>query len=1045
MKTSTIMFVPLLAAATLASSSRAQTTGTIEGAVLDALTRKPVADAVVVAQSPSLQGEQTVVTDATGRFTISLLPVGTYSLTVQRDAYEPFTERAALAVQPGRTVDVKLSIAPASIAGAEIVVRAARSAIDVGTVQSGGVVTGAQMQLVPYGRTQRNFDAVISSVPGVVGDKYGFAMRGSGSPEGNYLIDGLNVTDPSLGTMGTTLLQDFVQEVEVKTGGYQAEYGRSSSGIVNVVTKSGGNVVHGSVFFNWSPIELPRRTVLISGTTIGVDEKPLYSLDFGGEIGGPLVGDRVWFFAGFAPQLGSLYEDRVIEARVDSGDGQPVVDANGAPVVHEVARKRYSQTTRTLQFAGKLTWLATENHTISLAAHGNPTTTRGALGPLSGSEGAFLWEEHTGSTDAVLHYGGKFFAKTMLVESTLGYYRQLGNPTSPSVQPIAVDGASSDLLRDTPRINWTVTRNLLDPAFQDATTPDYQRNLAACAVQANGFDPCPVTGYSTGGVGFRLTQRELERLSAALKLTSFFKAGGHHQLKYGVDAAFDRLSRQFGISGAARANELGDGTFDVTRFGREDPNHPGYPLPDPAQPGHLAGERPRNLTRNRSFAFFVQDTWAVFDRVVLDVGIRGEKQLMYVDAGSLDSQGNPISAPRIELFNVMPRVGILYDLTGRGLSKVYASYGRFYELVPLDIASALTDGVSATVEYLVDPTRCSPPPGVAHAQDPRFCTVLAPGAGAPFSFYGRSPGDPVDRKLQGQYVDEFQGGVQYQAVRDVVVAVDYVHRNVGRAIEDVSPDNGQTFVVTNPGEPGKVGYQQATGTGVTVFVPQPRRVYDGISLSVRKSFSHNYLVSASYTYSALRGNYPGLFNSDSFSPNATSDFDIAALMRNRDGPLPDDVPNSFKVDAGYVFELSPKTTLQLGASVRADEGRPINYLGTDSFGNTGEVFILPRGSAGRLPWLWQIDVRAAATVRLGSAYAATFSVDALNLTDNRVATAVDENYTLDAMNPILGGSVRDLIYLRNTAGKPVVVNPSFRNATAYQLPLSVRFGARLSF
>jgi hypothetical protein len=282
-------------------------------------------------------------------------------------------------------------------------------------------------------------------------------------------------------------------------------------------------------------------------------------------------------------------------------------------------------------------------------------------------------------------------------------------------------------------------------------------------------------------------------------------------------------------------------------------------------------------------------------------------------------------------------------------------------------------------------------------------------------------------------------------VRDVVVAVDYVHRNVGRAIEDVSPDNGQTFVVTNPGEPGKVGYQQATGTGVTVFVPQPRRVYDGISLSVRKSFSHNYLVSASYTYSALRGNYPGLFNSDSFSPNATSDFDIAALMRNRDGPLPDDVPNSFKVDAGYVFELSPKTTLQLGASVRADEGRPINYLGTDSFGNTGEVFILPRGSAGRLPWLWQIDVRAAATVRLGSAYAATFSVDALNLTDNRVATAVDENYTLDAMNPILGGSVRDLIYLRNTAGKPVVVNPSFRNATAYQLPLSVRFGARLSF
>src|SRR5207237_7691830 len=116
---------------------------------------------------------------------------------------------------------------------------------------------------------------------------------------------------------------------------------------------------------------------------------------------------------------------------------------------------------------------------------------------------------------------------------------------------------------------------------------------------------------------------------------------------------------------------------------------------------------------------------------------------------------------------------------------------------------------------------------------------------------------------------------------------------------------------------------------ITVRFPRPRRVYDAITLSVRKSFSQNYLFSASYTYSSLRGNYPGLFNADSLDPNQTSDFDLVSLLPNRDGPLPDDVPNSFKVDGAYVHELSPRMALQLVADLRADQGKPINHLGAD--------------------------------------------------------------------------------------------------------------------
>jgi len=388
-------------------------------------------------------------------------------------------------------------------------------------------------------------------------------------------------------------------------------------------------------------------------------------------------------------------------------------------------------------------------------------------------------------------------------------------------------------------------------------------------------------------------------------------------------------------------------------------------------------------------------------------------------------------------------VGVLYDFTGRGLSKVYGSYGRFYELVPLNVVSSSFHSSGSRVDHVGAPGTCAPPAGAVLPQDPRFCALVVPQTGPAFTFWGRQADEFIAPNTQGQYVDEFQAGTQYQVVRDVVVGVDYVHRSIGRVIEDVSTDNGQTYFVTNPGEPGKPGYQTSIPPGY--YFPRPRRLYDAITLSVRKSFSQNYLLSASWTYSSLRGNYPGLFSRDSLDPNITSEFDLAPLMLNRDGRLPGDVSNSFKLDAGYVFELSSRTRLQLGGSLRAEQGQPINYLGADPLYGQSEVFILPRGSGGRLPWLWQVDVRMAATYRLGGPYAATLSLDIFNLTNNRAAIEVDEDYTLDLVSPIVGGTVRDLRNLKTAAGAPVTVNPSFRKPTAYQLPLSGRLGVRLSF
>src|SRR5690349_17359001 len=141
----------------LALPAAAQTTGTLSGQVVDANSQQPVGDAVVIAQSPALQGEQTAVTDATGAFEITLLPAGTYALSVQREGYQPFTQ-GGLTVRLDRTIKVKLSLVPDTLQEKTVEIIAVRPNIAVTTTQQGGSISKEQMNLVPYGRNGRTFD-----------------------------------------------------------------------------------------------------------------------------------------------------------------------------------------------------------------------------------------------------------------------------------------------------------------------------------------------------------------------------------------------------------------------------------------------------------------------------------------------------------------------------------------------------------------------------------------------------------------------------------------------------------------------------------------------------------------------------------------------------------------------------------------------------------------------------------------------------------------------------------------------------------------------
>src|SRR5215207_3196976 len=246
-----------LVAGLLYGSAAYAQSGVITGTVSDASTKQPVADVVVTATSPTVPGEQVVVTDAAGRYRIPQLPAGNYSLRFEKESFQPYS-RSGIALRVDRTIRVNVEMLPTGIQQ-EIVVVGTNPTIDVGSTST-GVNVGADfvrniavVRPTGKGGAARSFESLADIAPGANVDQYGVSISGTTSPENSFVIDGLSVNDPGFGIPGTPLRVEFIQDVNVITGGYMPEYGRATGGVLNAVTKSGSNEFHGSVFGNWTP------------------------------------------------------------------------------------------------------------------------------------------------------------------------------------------------------------------------------------------------------------------------------------------------------------------------------------------------------------------------------------------------------------------------------------------------------------------------------------------------------------------------------------------------------------------------------------------------------------------------------------------------------------------------------------------------------------------------------------------------------------------------------------------------------------------------
>jgi hypothetical protein len=302
-------------------------------------------------------------------------------------------------------------------------------------------------------------------------------------------------------------------------------------------------------------------------------------------------------------------------------------------------------------------------------------------------------------------------------------------------------------------------------------------------------------------------------------------------------------------------------------------------------------------------------------------------------------------------------------------------------------------------------------------------------------------------------------------------------------IEDLSTDGANTYFIGNPGEfkdsaeadlisqihsyDGMTDEASTTKrdqlkTRLTAFeqtrkFDTPQRVYNAMQLTASKRFSRDFMVQASYTYSVLKGNYPGLFSpdTDQLDPNITSMYDLIELMSNRNGNLPFDRPHSFKLDGYYKFDLKEAGQVTAGARFRAQSGIPITPLGAHAVYGSSESFLIPRGSYGRTDFETGVDLHVAYGRKIGSMELELF-FELFNVLNNQGQTQVDTEYTAAAVDPIVGGDKNDLPYLKDFDGGhrdamtptefvSVAKNLNFANTLTRSAPLSARIGLNLAF
>jgi hypothetical protein len=978
-----------------------ETTGGIEAYVKDQ-SGGAVAKAAVELSGPSLLAPRQLEADEAGYVHFAQVPPGEYKLTVTAPNFRTY-QVTGIMLQVGKLPKFDVALEVGDVAQT-IEVIAHPIQVDVTSSKAAVAISQDIIENIPKGRS---YQSLIPFAPGARQeplqssrvDRFranGFQIDGASDSENTYLVEGLDTTNIQSGGVKQNVVFEFIEQVQVKTSGFEAEHGGAMGGVVNVIQKRGGNDWHGSFLSYYrnnsfdandqcatTPQPVVSESVLpalqqrqcglranpatATNPTIRLDQAAEFyrqSIDNysviepGYTLGGPIFKDKLWLFSGYIPTLEKF--SRTVNF---SGATNP-----GPRTFYRTFVSQNMLNRLDYQPYNKLRLFGSWQYGYSRITGQLPTlpdSVAGQTNSIAGSDPT-QFRSDTGSVNPsnIFNFGGDWTPNSRLVVGArYGYFyynsSDRGKPTG---------------------TRWVFQQDLVAGGGSGATLGIGGSPLIASSSDANA-QYAHLNGFSNIANNLQTIFDKFSRKSFSTDLSYFVSKWGTHNFKigYGFNLLSNDVVNSYNTAqvllfwGQAYTPKSNAGTTACTSIIGQNGTTFGTPVQAATagcrgNTGYFIvqdGITTTGAASSYNHGLYFQDSWTVGHGLTLNLGVRFDKEFVppYKPGASSISFGFTDK--------VAPRIGGAYDLFQNGKVKIFASYGKFFDIMKYSLARGsfggeywhdcvyALDSVNFTTITPANPGSHSCGPGLGPAPG----VNTSPGSGIRFieNYDWRASvintADPgVDPHIKPMSQHEFVVGTDWAITPRLGLEVRYARKRLDQAIEDFAVTDGTGFYIGNPGPSTYMDLLHRASTNASTAAPlpiqcatcpeQPKAIrrYDGLEtrLTWRKAAFFGQL---SYTYSRLTGNYSGLTDTDvtdasggRHNPNNHREFDAPELQYTTtgklvDGPLGTDRPHVLTLTGYYPLKwLGMETTI--GAIQTVASGTPkstcIPVVGTTS-------------------------------------------------------------------------------------------------------------------